>query len=189
MKLLPIALSCAWFFLSGCATLATAPAPGTPQGPGPAVAAPDLGLFSKVRAPAGVNPVLRLSGRGAQVFRCERREGALVWVFRQPDAELLDAAGQPVGRHGSNFSFEHSDGSRLISTITAHDEATSRGDLRWLLFTTRPYGKGAFEGVTHVQRVNTRGGVPPARCETADLNKVLRVDFTSDFVFYRPRSE
>jgi hypothetical protein len=60
--------------------------------------------------------------------------------------------------------------------------------LRWLLLTTRSFGKGTFDGVTHVQRVNTAGGTPPDRCDPAQLNQVLRVNFTADFIFYRPKS-
>jgi hypothetical protein len=110
----------------------------------------------------------------------------MTWVFRQPDAELLNERGAVVGRHGANFSFEHADGSRLTATIAAYDDAPKSTDLRWLLMTTRSFGKGTLEGVTHVQRVNTRGGMPPERCENAQANQVLRVDFSADFIFYRP---
>ena len=54
--------------------------------------------------------------------------------------------------------------------------------------TTRSFGKGALDGVTHVQRVNTNGGMPPTSCDSAQAGRVLRVDFTSDFLFYRPRA-
>lgn len=111
-----------------------------------------------------------------------------MWVFRQPDAELLGERGTVVGRHGANFSFEHIDGSRLTATITAYDDAPRSADLRWLLLSTRSYGKGTFEGMSHVQRVNTAGGTPPDRCDAAQLNQVLRVNFTADFIFYRPKS-
>lgn len=109
-------------------------------------------------------------------------------MFRQPEAELLDASGRLVARHGASFSFEHVDGSRLLSTIAAYDEAPKATDLRWLLLTTRSFGKGAFEGVTHVQRVNTQGGMPPTKCEPNQSGQLLRVDFSSDFVFYRLRA-
>ena len=82
-------------------------------------------------------------------------------------------------------AFEHDDGSRLVSTIAAYDEACETHGLRWLLLTTRSFGKGALENVSHVQRVNTSGGMPPAHCQASQLNQLLRVDF-SDFVFYRP---
>ena len=156
---------------------------------GPPVAPPSLGFFSKIKAPSTHEPALQLASRGVQIFRCEKRDAGAVWVFRQPQADLLDANGKAVGKHGVNFSFEHDDGSRLVSTIAAYDEPAKPTDLRWLLLTTRSFGKGALENVSHVQRVNTAGGMPPARCENSQLNQLLRVDFTSDFVFYKPRAD
>ena len=177
--------------LAACATTPTGspPASGSASPASPPVPAPNLGFFSKIKAPGTQVPTLQLASRGVQIFRCEKRDAGLVWVFRQPQADLLDSGGKPVGKHGANFSFEHDDGSRLVSTITAYDEAPKPTDLRWLLLTTRSFGKGAFENVTHVQRVNTTGGMPPARCDASQLNQLLRVDFTSDFVFYRPRPD
>lgn len=172
-------------FLSACGTLPSSPsnAPGRVG-----VATPNLGFFSKIKVPDDREAVLTLRGRGAQVFRCEKRNGQGVWMFRQPDAELVDDAGKVVGRHGASFSFEHLDGSRLVANIAAYDDAPKATDLRWLLMTTKSYGKGAFADVTHVQRVNTAGGMPPAGCDLAHAGRVLRIDFTSDFVFYRPRA-
>lgn len=179
--------------LSACA----APRPTSPSAGGGAstsppaapVAPPSLGFFSKIKAPSTTEPALQLASRGVQIFRCEKRDSSQVWVFRQPQAELLDANGKVVGQHGANFSFELDDGSRLVSTVTAYDEASKPTDLRWLLLTTRSFGKGGLENVTHVQRVNTAGGMPPTRCEAAQLNQLLRVNFTSDFVFYRARAD
>jgi hypothetical protein len=178
---------CGVLALSACETLPVSP-PSQSAGARGSVAAPSLGFFSKIKVPDDREPVLRLAARGVQVFRCEKRDGQGTWVFRQPDAELLDAAGKVAGRHGANFSFEHIDGSRLVASIAAHDEAPKPTDLRWLLMTTRSFGKGAFDGVTHVQRINTNGGMPPASCDATQAGRVLRVDFTSDFLFYRPRA-
>ena len=179
--------------LAGCATvdLAPAPAPSAPPAAAApaAAAAPSLGFFSKIKAPETHQPVLRLTGKGVQVFRCERASSGsgLVWIYRLPEAELSDPTGKVVARHGANFSFEHSDGSRLLGTVIAYDEAPGAKDLRWLLLTTKPFGSGALAGITHVQRVNTQGGMPPAKCEPNQQNQLLRVDFSADFVFYQPR--
>ena len=180
------AIACVSVLLVGCQTVSAPSFPG--ESGRPAVVSPELGFFSRIKAPSDTEPVLRLAGRGAQVFRCEKRDGRGVWIFRQPDGELLDGAGKVVGRHGANFSFEHTDGSRLLSTIVAHDEAPRPTDLRWLLMSTKSFGKGAFEGVTHVQRVNTTGGMPPASCDLSHAGRVLRIDFNADFVFYRARA-
>jgi hypothetical protein len=157
--------------------------------PGKAVVAgPSLGFFSNIKVPSDREPVLQLSAQGVQIFRCEKRDAGFAWVFRQPEAELFDESGKLVARQGASFSFEHVDGSRLLSTVAAYDEAPKATDLRWLLLSTRSFGKGAFEGVTHVQRVSTQGGMPPAKCASNQLGQLLRVDFSSDFVFYRPRT-
>jgi len=184
----PIVLAVSAALLSACASVGPGgPAATPPPGKATVVTAPSLGFFSKINVPSDREPVLQLSARGVQIFRCERQGKELTWVFRQPEAELLDASGKSVGRHGASFSFEHVDGSRLLSTVAAYDDASRPTDLRWLLLTTRSFGKGVFEGVTHVQRVNTAGGMPPARCETSQLGQLLRVDFKADFVFYRLR--
>lgn len=184
--------------ISACATTPTPappPAPGRPgETPPPAnpttpaaPPAPSLGFFSRIKTPDTVAPVLRLQGRGVQVFRCEPRGTAYSWVFRLPEADLVDASGKPVIRHGANFSFEHTDGSRLLGTIVDFDDAPDSNNLRWLLMSARSFGQGALTGVTYVQRVNTIGGMPPAKCEASQQNKLLRVDFSADFVFYKPR--
>jgi len=170
--------------LAGCASVTgPAPAPRTPGAP----ATPSLGFFSKIKVPDGFEPALRLAGKGVQIFRCEAADSEFLWSFRQPEADLADESGQVVARHGANFTFEHRDGSRLLATITAYDDAPNRGDLRWLLLATKSFGKGAFTPIAHVQRINTAGGMPPASCQAAEVNRLLRVNFSADFVFYRAR--
>ncbi len=191
------ALIAAALLLSACATQQTpsglppmAPGkPGVPLPPGtpaPPVEQPSLGWFSKIKVPDGQVPVLQLAARGVQVFRCELRNGSHQWSYRLPEAELADGTGAVVARHGADFSFEHSDGSRLLGKVLAADNAPRDDNLRWLLFATRSFGDGTLKGVTYVQRVNTTGGMPPPACEARQLNQLLRVDFTADFVFYRP---
>jgi hypothetical protein len=189
------ALVAALLLVAGCATTPLPPSPGGPPpappppgqpGPPPPPDLPSLGWFSRIKVPDGHQPVLRLAGRGVQVFRCELREGAHVWAFRLPEAELIDERGIVVARHGANFSFEHTDGSRLLGTVVASDAAPRDDNLRWLLMSARAFGTGALAGISYVQRVNTTGGMPPARCEPKQLNQLLRVDFSADFVFWRP---
>jgi hypothetical protein len=189
--LLPAAVPLAAVLLAACETTplpppaAAAPArPGVPTSP---AEPPALGWFSKIKAPEDQMPVLRYAARGVQVFRCEQHNGAWGWWFRLPEAELTDATGTVVARHGADFSFEHTDGSRLIGKIVASDSAPRAEDLRWLLLSTRSFGQGTFTGITYVQRVNTSGGVPPAQCEPKQSNQLLRVGFSAEFVFYRPR--
>jgi hypothetical protein len=164
--------------LAGCAVVPTPSTPGAP-------AAPSLGFFSHIKVPSGYEPALRLTGKGVQIFRCEAVDGEYLWRFRQPEADLTDDQGQPIARHGANFTFEHRDGSRLVAAITEYEDAPKRDDLRWVLMTAKAFGNGAFANIAYVQRVNTSGGMPPASCRQPDLNRLLRVNFTADFIFYR----
>jgi len=169
----------------GASTTAAAGAP-----PAPALEAPtrpSLGLFTQIRAPSEVEPVLELAAAGVQIFRCEADKDGFHWVFRLPEAELRDARDQVVAHHGANYSFEHVDGSRLIGTIVGYDSAPSGDALRWLLLRTQSYGQGELGKVTYVQRVETTGGMPPSQCSADQVNQILRVPFSAKFIFYRPR--
>jgi len=183
MKRADLACVAAALLLAGCA--APPPVAGPPGEP--KLAPPSLGFFSRIKVPDGHEPTLQLLARGAQIFRCERIGDAYEWRFRQPEAELVDGRGAVVGRHGADFSFEHRDGSRLLGTVVAHDRAASADALPWLLLSAKSFGKGTFAGVSYVQRVNTRGGMPPPACGADQANRLLRVDFSAEFVFYRSR--
>jgi len=169
--------------LAACAT----PPPAPDSGAGRPAQPPALGWLSRIKVPDGNDPALKLAARGVQIFRCERVGDAYEWRFRQPEAELFDAEGQSVGRHGANFSFEHRDGSRLLGTVVAHDRAAAADALPWLLLSAKSFGKGSLGGVSYIQRVNTRGGMPPPSCDPGQASRLLRVDFSADFVFYRLR--
>jgi len=160
-----------------------APAPAPSEQP----SRPSLGLFTRIRAPSEAEPILELAATGVQIFRCEPDKDGFHWVFRLPEAELRDARGQVVARHGANYSFEHVDGSRLIGTIVGYDSAPSEDSVHWLLLRTQSYGQGEFEKMTYVQRVDTSGGMPPAQCSAEQANQILRVPFSAKFIFYRPR--
>jgi len=197
-------LACA-LLLTACASAPPTPAPppappgaaASPTGPASTAGAttvpnveppprPWLGLFSQIRAPSEVEPAFELSANGVQIFRCEPDKRDFRWAFRLPEAELRDGRGQVVARHGTGYSFEHVDGSRLLGTIVSYDSASSSDSVPWLLLQTRSYGQGEFEKVSYVQRINTVGGMPPAQCSADQVNRVLRVPFSANFVFYRP---
>jgi hypothetical protein len=47
-------------------------------------------------------------------------------------------------------------------------------------------GKGMMEGITYIQRVNTKGGVAPAdACSAANAGAKMTVPYQADYVFYR----
>ena len=147
---------------------------------------PSLGLFSRIKAPGSVEPAFELAATGVQIFRCEPDQNGFHWVFRLPEAELRDNRGHVLAHHGTGYSFEHADGSRLVGSIVGYDSADHGDSVPWLLLQMRSYGQGEFEKVGYVQRIDTEGGMPPAQCSADQVNQILRVPFSANFVFYRP---
>lgn len=184
-----------WAPAAAAATAPAAAAPATVPRPTPVLPhagpaqRPSLGLFSDIKAPGNVEPVLELAASGDQIFRCEDVGGATHWAFRLPEAELRDSSGQVVAHHGADYSFEHIDGSHLLGTIVGYDSSPDPGALRWLLLHTRSFGQGVFASVSYVQRIDTQGGMPPAGCTPDQLNQILRVPFTARFIFYTPHRD
>jgi hypothetical protein len=178
MKLL---LAGAALALAGVSTIALA---GFGSPPAPAVPA-------AIDAGPQVALVATLAARGVQVYECRAGQGPGVhaaWAFVAPEAELLDAEGRVVGHHGAGPSWQAGDGSRVDGLVQARAEVP--GAIPWLLLTATAGGApGRFSGVSHVQRVDTHGGLPPvAPCTKASLGRTERVPYTAVYHFLTRRS-
>ena len=156
--------------LAACAT----PAP-TDDAPAP------------LRAAQGERLLTVLLAKGVQIYECRAKAdkpGVAEWAFIGPEAELLDARGQRVGKHYGGPSWEAADGSKLVGTVKAKADAPEDGAIPWLLLSTKSVGAaGTFSAVSSIQRVNTVGGVAPpaAGCTSAALGKTERVGYTADY--------
>ncbi len=162
------------------------------------LAALALGLASCATAPAvpaALGPAANESlamvvpARGVQIYQCRAKGDAHEWAFVAPDAELLDARGNVIGQHGAGPSWRALDGSQVSATLKARADAPAAGAIPWLLLAARDTGpKGAFTGVTSIQRVNTAGGLAPATpCTGAIAGKQERVRYTADYRFFTIR--
>jgi hypothetical protein len=135
-----------------------------------------------------------LLAKGVQIYQCRAKadqSGVAEWVFTGPEAELLDARGQRVGKHYGGPSWEAADGSKLLGSVKAKADAPEDGAIPWLLLGTRSAGPaGAFSSVTSIQRVNTVGGVAPpaASCTAASVGKTERVGYTADYRLWVKKS-
>ena len=141
-------------------------------------------------APRGRHTLLEsIAARGVQVYECRADGGSPTgsrWVFVAPQADLYDAAGAQVGTHYGGPHWEAADGSRIVGAVEARAEAPQADAIPWLLLSAKSVGPdGRFAKVTTVQRVNTSGGVAPARsCATGALGATERVPYTADYLFY-----
>jgi hypothetical protein len=59
----------------------------------------------------------------------------------------------------------------------------------WLLVVATGHsGQGVLTRVTNIQRINTKGGMPPsaADCDTEKRNVEAKSEYTADYYFYAP---
>jgi hypothetical protein len=151
-------------------SLTGAPAAETPL-PG-AIAAP------------GETTILSVHAEGAQVYECKAgSDGKLAWAFREPIATLL-VDGKTVGRHYAGPTWEHVDGSAVTGKVAGSAPGTTSDDIPWLkLDVVARRGSGVLNGVTTVQRINTRGGKLGGACDQAGGYRSM--PYSADYVFLR----
>lgn len=138
-----------------------------------------------LRPDAGAVLALTTSARGVQIYECRDAR----WTFVAPQAELFDAAGHSVGTHGAGPFWQVRDGSRVVASVAARADAPVAGSIPWLLLaarpdTTTPGTRGVLTGVTHIQRVDTGGGVAPTgSCQPS--GQPLHVPYVATYHFYK----
>ena len=130
---------------------------------------------------------MRVPAKGFQVYECRNAKGGgFEWAFVAPDADLLDARGQVIGRHGAGPYWQAADGSRIVGAVKARADAPAAGAIPWLLLSARNDGPaGTFSQVVAIQRVNTHGGLAPAEgCGTQSVGQRARIPYTADYRFF-----
>ena len=123
--------------------------------------------------------------RGVQIYECRDRKDAQAteWVFVAPDAELLDTRGQVIGTHGAGPFWQSNDGSRITGKLKARADAPVAGAIPWLLMEATDEGPaGAFSGVARIQRLNTEGGMAPAKA--CARGEQARVPYKAEYRFF-----
>jgi hypothetical protein len=140
-------------------------------------------LPDAIAAP-GAAVVLTVHAEGAQVYECKAgTDGKLTWAFREPIATLL-VDGKTVGRHYAGPNWEHSDGSAVVGKAAGNAPGAAPNDIPWLkLDVVSQRGSGILNGVTAVQRINTRGGKLEGACDKAGT--FSSAPYSADYVFLR----
>ena len=186
------ALAAAALMLTGCidrSPLAPQPdaasaAIGTPTLANPKAPTPiDLTGCEQLAAPAGKKLVSRLYAVGVQIYTWN----GTAWAFDAPEADLFPNAhaNGRVGTHYRGPTWETNSGSKVVAALIDRCPVGAN-DIPWLLLGASPAGTGPglFDGVTHIQRVHTKGGVAPSAPGTF-VGQVARVGYTADYLFYR----
>lgn len=140
-----------------------------------------------VRVPAGHKVALETVGVGEITYECRAKDGGgHAWAFAGPDAELRGRDGQRVGRYfGPPATWQAADGSAITGKQLAVAPGGD-GNIPLQLVEANPAtGAGKMQGVTHVQRLATRGGVAPATpCDASRMGAKEIVRYQADYVFW-----
>jgi hypothetical protein len=157
---------------------------------------PAMPMFSQdslpdaVKVPAGNKVAMETVGVGQITYECRDKAGtpgAMEWFFVGPDAALNNRAGKQVGKYyGPPATWEAMDGSKITATQLAVAPAGT-GNIPYQLVKANPaMGMGAMSGVTHIQRVATKGGVAPATaCTMANKGAREVVKYQADYIFWK----
>ena len=173
--LLAYALAAAFLAVGGCAN-------------GPAIAPPDVP--PNLRPPSAEVLFLEARGSGVQIYECALKPGQPLtygWIFRGPEAALVDRSGHSLGKHYAGPTWESNDGSSVVGALKAQDSGPRASAIPWLLLTAKTTaGTGVFSATTSIQRLQTVGGVAPAEaCGAANAAQLARVPYTATYYFYR----
>ena len=132
-------------------------------------------LPEPVRVPAGQKMRMMATGVGDLSYECRAKKdmaGQYEWVFVGPVANLMSSDRKTVGKYYAGPTWESTDGSKITGKQVAVAPGGS-GNIPLQLVKTDPaMGAGAMNGVTYIQRLNTKGGVAPTTaCDAAGMGK------------------
>jgi hypothetical protein len=143
-----------------------------------------------IKAPAGEKLVLKVHATGFQIYTCNTgADGIQQWTLKAPDADLHDKKGAVIGHHFAGPTWKHKDGSEVKGKASAHVESPDADSIAWLLVSATGHtGDGVFAKVSSIQRVNTKGGNPPAasECDASKSGTESKSKYSADYYFYAP---
>jgi hypothetical protein len=139
-----------------------------------------------VTAPPGARLLLRTTGQGVQIYKCEKAGDGYRWVFSAPDAALFDPTGRQIGTHFAGPTWQMEDGSKIVGEVVAQTPAPEPHAIAWLLLRVKSHeGNGVLSGVDLVRRVDTLGGTAPAgACDADHESSQVRMRYMANYLFY-----
>jgi Protein of unknown function (DUF3455) len=142
-----------------------------------------------LRAPLDEKPFTEARATGMQIYLCTANKEDTQhfdWVYTAPEANLYSPAGAPMGRHYAGPTWQATDGSKVVGEVVARDAGPDPTAVPWLLVhATATSGNGVFSRTSHIQRIFTSGGKPPAGgCHVTEAGHRLQVPYRATYVFY-----
>jgi hypothetical protein len=147
---------------------------------------PDLPpACSSLEVETGSRLAYRSFAVGVQRYRWD----GTAWVFVEPVATLYadDQYHQKIGMHYGGPTWQSNGGGKVVAAKIKECKPDPTS-IAWLLLqATSNQGPGLFGVVSFIQRVNTKGGLPPI-APGATIGALADVPYTTEYYFYRPRN-
>jgi Protein of unknown function (DUF3455) len=136
--------------------------------------------------PPDQHPILTVTGKGVQIYTCQKGPTNAQWIFQAPEAILTDPSGAPVGTHGAGPIWKSKDGSTVSGDVLQKSASPDPGAIPWLLLKAiTPTSSGVMSHVEYIRRSDTHGGIPPTTpCDAGHLNASARIPYTATYTFY-----
>jgi hypothetical protein len=178
MKIKTAAASLVLLMIAGLATAAIPNAPtedkDVPDLPSP--------LCDRVRVPEGNRLHSQVFADGVQIYNWN---GAS-WVLVEPAATLFanaDYTGK-VGTHYVGPTWESNSGSKVVGA-RLYGCSPDPTAIAWVLLeAVSTSGPGIYSSVTYIQRLNTKGGLPPSG-PGSFIGETVQIPYTAEYYFYR----
>lgn len=139
-------------------------------------------LCDALAAPEGSELLFRTFATGTQNYRWNGTS----WDFVAPSADLFASPNFNgyVGTHYGGPTWESNSGSKVVAA-RLEGCTPDASAVPWLLLeTVSTGGRGIFSKVTHIQRVNTTGGLRPI-APGMTVGEEARVSYTAVYYFYK----
>ena len=139
-----------------------------------------------IDVPAGQHEVLKATGRGVQIYRCEQQQDSTTkWIFVAPEAQLF-VNGVVSGTHGAGPVWTYRDGSSVHGKVTS--TVQNPGNIPLLLLkATDSSGTGLLTQVSYIERSETSGGLITGEvCDAGHAGSLSRVPYTATYTFFAP---
>jgi hypothetical protein len=136
---------------------------------------------------AGEKPFLVAHATGVQIYAC--RSGA--WALVAPRATLYGDNGNVIATHFGGPTWQARDGSSVKGS-RVDGVTVDPGAIPWLLLSGHSQSSGVdgerLTATTHIQRINTAGGLPPAAASCVTEGEQVEIPYTADYVFWKAAS-
>lgn len=139
---------------------------------------------SSIEVPVGNKLSFHAYAKGVQVYKWNGG----TWDFVAPVATLFAEENYfgEVGTHYVGPKWESKSGSKVEGRRVAGTGCTPDPTaIPWIiLYKYETSGSGIFSSVTFIQRVNTKGGIPPSSAGS-EVGETKEVPYTAEYYFYR----